>query len=101
MAKYKNHEEFGAAAPPKWREETTAEVYLAGLSGIAPDGMKPKEKRGQRFREKTDEKASAKWHRNYDIAMFGGTDIPLPSSAAKQLDLEARIRRLLGERTLT
>lgn len=96
MGKYKDHEEFGAMAPPNWRKETTAEVYLAGMSRIAPDGMKPREKRGKRFRERTDEKASARWHRNYDIAMFGGTDIPLPTSAAKQADLEARIRRLLG-----
>jgi len=96
MGKYKNHEEFGAAAPPNWRKETTAQVYLAGLSVIAPPGMKPRKKRGERFEDKTDERASARWHHNYDIAMFGGTDIPLPTSATKQLDLEARVRRLFG-----
>ncbi len=86
--KYKDHGEFVANAPMNWRDNTTSESYLNGLSGIAPPGMKPKEQRGRRFEARTEEKKSAKWHRNYDIAMFGATDIPLPGSASRQAALE-------------
>ena len=91
--KYRNHEEFGANAPINWRAKTTSESYLAGMSAIAPPGMKPKEQKGSRFETRTEEKKSAKWHRNYDLAMFGGTDIPLPSSETKQMSLEELIRQ--------
>ena len=97
-SKYRNHEEFGANAPINWREKTTSESYLAGMSVIAPPGMKPKEQKGTRFEARTEEKKSAKWHRNYDIAMFGGTDIPLPSSETKQMSLEGLIRQGTIER---
>ncbi len=96
--KYRSHEEFGANAPINWREKTTSESYLAGMSVIAPPGMKPKEQKGTRFEARTEEKKSAKWHRNYDIAMFGGTDIPLPSSETKQMSLEELIRQGTIER---
>lgn len=90
--KYRNHSEFGANAPLNWRMRTTSEVYLEGMAGIAPPGMKPKEQRGRHFEEKTDKPESAKWHRNYDIAMFGNTDIPLPASGDKQMALGNLIR---------
>jgi len=90
-SKYRDHEEFGANAPINWRDKTTSESYLKGMSGIAPPGMKPKEQKGKRFEERTEEKKSAKWHRNYDIAMFGGTDIPLPTSESKQMALEEKL----------
>ena len=92
MGKYADHQDFGGQAPVVYREETTARSYLQGMSGIAPPGMKPKASRGERFEAKTDFKASAKWHRNYDLAMFGGTDI---TSVDKQTEIEklAAIRR--------
>ncbi len=89
--KYTNHEEFGANAPINYREDTTSEVYLKGMSRIAPPGMKPKVARGERFEEHTDHKASTKWHHNYDVAMFGGTEIGAPGSESKQLALEKHI----------
>ena len=90
MGKYKNHEEFGGNAPLVYREETTEEVYLKGLAGISPPGMKPKAQRGRRFEEKTGFKASALWHRNYDQAMFGGSDIGTPDFINLQKILEGR-----------
>lgn len=89
MGKYKGHEEFGPNAPINWREKTTREAYLAGMSGIAPAGMKPREQRGRKFQEKTDAPASAKWHHNYDMAMFGGTEVPPPDTESKQQSLES------------
>ena len=86
--KYQNHEQFGANAPINWREKTTGKSYLDGMSKIAPPGMKPNEHRGRRFEERTTRPESVKWHHNYDIAMFGGTDIPKPTSESKQLALE-------------
>lgn len=91
MGRYADHEEFGANAPVNYREDTTIESYLKGMSTIAPPGMKPRVMRGKRFEENTDFKASVKWHRNFDISMFGGTDIELPSSATKQMRLEEMI----------
>jgi len=88
MGKYKGHDEFGANAPINWREKTTSEAYLKGMSGITPPGMKPREQRGQRFAARTEKPESAKWHHNYDIAMFGGTEIPKPSYQTKQMALE-------------
>ena len=75
MGKYANHEDFGAKAPVSYREDTTSQSYLKGMSSISPPGMKPKVSRGQKFEQKTDFKASALWHRNYDQAMFAGSDI--------------------------
>ena len=75
MGKYANHEEFGVNAPINYREDTTNEAFLNGMAVITPPGMKPRASRGHKFEEKTDFKASARWHRNYDIAMFGGSDI--------------------------
>jgi hypothetical protein len=91
MGRYNSHEEFGANAPLNYREDTTSESYIEGMSGIAPPGMKPRTMRGKRFEEKTDLTASAKWHRNFDRAMFGGTEIISPGSAEKQTGLEERL----------
>ena len=88
MGKYASHNEFGANAPINWREKTTSESYLEGMSRIAPPGMNPREQRGKRLEARTEKKKSAEWHRNYDIAMFGSTDIPLPTSESKQMALE-------------
>ena len=91
MGRYADHEDFGANAPINFREDTTGESFLKGMSAIAPPGMKPKAMRGKRYEDNTDFKASVRWHRNFDIAMFGGTDIDLPSSTTKQMRLEERI----------
>jgi len=91
VGRYADHEDFGANAPINFREDTTGESFLKGMSAIAPPGMKPKAMRGKRYEDNTDFKASVRWHRNFDIAMFGGTDIDLPSSTTKQMRLEERI----------
>ena len=91
MGKYANHEEFGVNAPINYREDTTSQAYLNGMSAITPPGMKPKQVRGRKFEEKTDFKASARWHRNFDFAMFGGSDVDTPESDAKQLSLEGKL----------
>ena len=99
MSKYKDHQEFGGQAPVNYREDTTSESYLKGMSGIAPPGMKPKVVRGQPFEEKTDFKASALWHKNYDQAMFGASDIGSNNYLDLQRILEAKsgdIRRQPG-----
>jgi hypothetical protein len=98
MGKYANHEEFGANAPVNYREDTTSDCFLHGMSAITPPGMKPKASRAKRYEEKTDFKASAAWHRNYDIAMFGGSDIVGHNIESGQLELENRsgVRRLTG-----
>ena len=88
MGKYANHEEFGVNAPINYREDTTSESYLKGMAVISPPGMRPKTTRGQRFEEKTDFKASTRWHHNWDEAMFGGTEIPKPTYQTKQMALE-------------
>lgn len=89
--KYLNHEQFGANAPLNWRDNTTSETYLKGMAHIAPSGMVPKEQRGKRFEERTTKPESAKWHHNYDIAMFGGTEIPKPTYQSKQMALEEKL----------
>ena len=91
MGKYANHEEFGGNAPVNYREDTTSESFLKGMSAIAPPGMKPKESRGRKFEEKTDFKASATWHRNFDLAMFGGSDIGIQDLEARQTSLENKL----------
>ena len=91
MGKYTNHEEFGVNAPINYREDTTSESYLNGMSAIAPPGMKPKHVRGHKFEEKTDFKASARWHRNFDMAMFGGSDIGTSDYNNQQMNLEGKI----------
>ena len=91
MGKYANHEEFGVNAPINYREDTTSESYLKGMSVIAPPGMKPKEMRGQRFEGKTDFRASTTWHRSFDIAMFGGSEVNAPGSESKQMNLEEKL----------
>jgi hypothetical protein len=73
MGKYSNHQEFGANAPINYREDTTSESYLNGMSVITPPGMKPKQSKAKKFEEKTDCTASARWHHNFDFAMFGGS----------------------------
>jgi hypothetical protein len=90
MGKYATHEEFGARAPVNYRQETTGEAYLKGMSSISPPGMKPKVSRGQKFAQKTDFQASALWHRNYDQAMFAGSDIASPNFLDLQRILEAK-----------
>ncbi len=99
MGKYANHEEFGVNAPINYREDTTSQAYLNGMSAIAPPGMKPKQRRGQKFEEKTDFKTSARWHRNFDMAMFGGSDIEAPDYSSRQMSLEGKlngIKRIPG-----
>lgn len=91
MGKYSSHEELGANAPINCREDTTSDSYLEGMFRIAPPGMSPREMRGRRFEEKTDRKAPAKWHHNWDMAMFGGTDIATPGTETKQQALEDMI----------
>ena len=90
MGKYANHEEFGVNAPINYREDTTSESYLNGLSVIAPPGMKPKQSKARKYEEKTDFKASARWHRNFDLAMFGGSDID-DNSESSQMTLEGKL----------
>jgi hypothetical protein len=90
MGKYANHEQFGVNAPINYREDTTSESYLNGMSVIAPPGMKPKQSKGKKFEEKTDFKASARWHRNFDLAMFGGSDIG-DNSESGQMTLEGKL----------
>jgi hypothetical protein len=91
MGKYANHEEFGVNAPINYREDTTSESFLKGMSAITPPGMKPKTARGKKFEEKTDFKASARWHRNFDIAMFGGSDIESKDFESGQMSLENKL----------
>ena len=91
MGKYASHEEFGVNAPINYREDTTSESFLNGMTAIAPPGMKPKRVRGRKFEEKTDFKTSARWHRNFDIAMFGDSDVDTPGSDSKQLNLEGKL----------
>ncbi len=101
MGKYANHEEFGINAPINYREDTTSESFLKGMSAIAPPGMKPKQTRGRKFEEKTDFKASARWHRNFDLAMFGGSDIGTADFESGQLSLEGKldgVKRIPGRR---
>jgi hypothetical protein len=100
MGKYANHEEFGVNAPINYREDTTSQSFLEGMTIIAPVGMKPKVARGRKFEEKTDFKASARWHRNFDIAMFGGSDIG-DNSESGQMSLEGKlngIKRVPGRK---
>jgi len=99
MGKYANHEEFGVNAPINYREDTTSESFLNGMTAIAPPGMKPKQVRGRKFEEKTDFKASARWHRNFDVAMFGGSDIESKDYESGQLGLESKlngVKRIAG-----
>ena len=100
MGKYANHEEFGANAPINYREDTTSQAFLNGMSVIAPLGMRPKVNRGRKFEDKTDFKASARWHRNFDLAMFGGSDIEMDSESG-QISLEGKlngIKRVPGRK---
>jgi len=100
MGKYANHEEFGVNAPINYREDTTSQSFLEGMTIIAPSGMRPKVARGRKFEEKTDFKASARWHRNFDIAMFGGSDIG-ENSESGQMSLEGKlngIKRVPGRK---
>ena len=91
MGKYANHEEFGVNAPINYREDTTSESFLKGMSAITPPGMKPKVSKGKKFEEKTDFKASARWHRNFDLAMFGGSDIESKDFESGQMSLENKL----------
>ncbi|MEK7354591.1 MAG: hypothetical protein AABZ77_08815, partial [Chloroflexota bacterium] len=56
--------------------------------------MKAKATRGKKFEEKTDFKASATWHKNFDVAMFGGSDIGTQDYEAKQLNLESMFKSI-------
>jgi hypothetical protein len=101
MGKYANHEEFGVNAPINYREDTTSESFLNGMSAISPPGMKPKASKGKKFEEKTDFKASARWHRNFDLAMFGGSDIESKDYESGQMSLEGKlngIKRVPGRK---
>ncbi|BAQ34131.1 hypothetical protein [Dehalococcoides sp. UCH007] len=91
MGKYASHEEFGINAPINYREDTTSESFLKGMSAVCPQGMKPKVSRGKKFEEKTDFKASARWHKNFDVAMFGGSDIGTSDYESRQMSLEGKI----------
>ena len=88
MGKYANHEEFGANAPVNYREDSTSESFLKGMSAITPPGMKPRQSRGKKFEEKTDFKASASWHHNFDVAMFGGSDLGTSDFETRQMIIE-------------
>ena len=94
MGKYANHEEFGVNAPINYREDTTSESFLNGMSAITPPGMKPRVARGKKFEEKTDFKASARWHHNFDVAMFGGSDLGISNFDLGQMNLESKINEL-------
>ena len=99
MGKYANHEEFGINAPINYREDSTSESFLKGMSSIAPPGMKPRQSRGNKFEEKTDFKASARWHKNFDLAMFGGSDIGTTDFESRQMSLEKKangVKRIPG-----
>ena len=99
MGKYADHEEFGVNAPINYREDTSSESFLNGMSSICPPGMKPKVNRGKKFEEKTDFKASARWHRNFDLAMFGGSDIESKDFESGQMSLESKlngVKRIQG-----
>jgi len=101
MGKYANHEEFGGNAPINYREDTTGESFLNGMSAIAPPGMKPRASRCEKFEERTDFKASARWHKNFDLAMFGGSDIGTADFETRQMSLEGKIngvKRIPGRR---
>ncbi len=101
MGRYASHEEFGGNAPINYGEDTTSESFLNGMSSIAPPGMKPKVTRGHKFEEKTDFKASARWHRNFDTAMFGASNIGTTDFEARQLQLEEKLdgaKRINGRR---
>ena len=91
MGKYTNHEEFGINAPINYREDTTSESFLNGMAAIAPLGMKPKQARGRKFEEKPDFKASARWHHNFDIAMFGGSNIESKDYESRHLSVEGKL----------
>ncbi|WP_322354590.1 hypothetical protein [Dehalococcoides sp.] len=91
MGKYASHEEFGINAPINYREDTTSESFLKGMSAVCPPGMKPKVSRGKKFEEKTDFTASARWHKNFDVAMFGGSDIGTSDFESRQMSLEGKI----------
>ena len=93
MGKYASHDELAANAPPEYREKTTEQSYLRGMSRIAPPGMRPKATRGRKFDQRTDFGVSTRWHHNWDVAMFGGTDIESPTSEEKQRTLEMEFRR--------
>jgi hypothetical protein len=90
MGRYSSHEDFGADAPVKYREDSTSVAYLKGMAVITPPGMKPRASRAAEFEARTDFKASALWHRNFDVAMFGGSDIGSADFESRQLGLEAR-----------
>ena len=75
------------------KEKTTVQSYLRGMSRIAPPGMRPKATRGRKFDQRTDFGVSTRWHHNWDMAMFGGTDIESPTSESKQRTLEMEFRR--------
>ena len=99
MGKYANHDEFGVNAPINYREDTTSESFLKGMSTITPPGMKPRIVRGKKFEEKTGFKASARWHRNFDLAMFGGSDIEGRDFELGQMSMESKlngIKRIPG-----
>ena len=93
MGKYASHDEWAGNAPPDYRDNTTLEVYRRGLSRIAPPRMRPKETRCQRYDERTGFDASVKWHHNWDVAMFGGTDVERPTAEQKQRTIEMEFRR--------
>ncbi|MDD5701276.1 MAG: hypothetical protein PHU23_04410, partial [Dehalococcoidales bacterium] len=67
--------------------------FLKGMSTICPPGLKPRASRAQKFEQKTDFKASALWHRNYDQAMFAGSDIGSPNYLNLQKILETKAGR--------
>ena len=56
--------------------------------------------RGRKFEDRTDFRASARWHRNFDLAMFGGSDIGANSESG-QMSLEGKldgIKRVPGRK---
>jgi len=54
--------------------------------------MKPKVSRAKKFEENTDFKASALWHRNYDVAMFTASEIGPADFESRQMSLENKFK---------
>ncbi len=89
MGKYTNHEDLGANAPLNWRENTQPELYLEGMSTIAPPGMKLKAERVNRFKAKIDQP-----HSKTDA--FRGNVRPYPEEEIME-KWEAEIKDMLAK----
>jgi len=75
MGKYRDHEEFGAIAPWKWRVKTTRKKYRDGLLRVAPPGAKIDEKLTENYEKFTKLPESNRYHKHYDRRMFGVSEV--------------------------